>query len=150
MLATSWLATGCISTSAESGLTCSTDSGDSVNVREIYGTWKMITGYTDGNRTSTELENDYDVLVVQTGGGICRVGYVSQAPVETVMLGVYEHKVTAKKLNLQLDVPANVDVTATYSFQGSCADPRMTLRYSNGALETYQFRGKDIGDGCPF
>ncbi len=144
------LMASCIPMTSSNALVCQTESGASSNVREIYGTWKMVRGYVDGNRTEEELEHDYDVLVVQTGGGICRIGYVAQSPIETVMLGTYDHNVSTKQLGIVLSVPDEVEVTAKYSFSGSCADPRMTLRYNNGAVETYKFRSKSVGDGCPF
>ncbi|HVJ65246.1 MAG TPA: hypothetical protein VM901_08325 [Bdellovibrionota bacterium] len=148
-LALTFLAS-CIPTTSTGALTCQTEGGDTVNVREIYGTWKLIRGYTDGSRTEEELEHNYDVLVVQTGGGLCRVGYESQSPMETVMKGVYSHDVTGKTLDISLSIPYDFDVSARYSFSGGCSDPTMTLSYTNGAVETYRFRGKDIGQGCEF
>jgi hypothetical protein len=144
-------AVACVPMTNSSALVCQTEGGDSVNVREVYGTWKMVKGYVDDPRSEEELTHDYDVLVVQTGGGLCRIGYVSQSPIETVVLAAYEHNIPDKRLTLDLMVPSNAGpVSATYSFSGTCGDPRMTLRYSNGAIENYKFRGKDIGNGCPF
>lgn len=129
-------------------MVCETEGGDSANVREVYGSWKMLTGY-DVSRSPEELEHNYDVLVVQTGGAICRVSYVSKMPMETAFTGLYEHSVKDKKLTIGLLQPVQEEVTAKYSFAGSCSDATMTLRYNNGAVEKYQFRSKDVGDGCP-
>lgn len=140
----------CFTNVTTDSLICLPESGgDSINVREIYGTWKMVTGYTDGVRSEEELQNDFDVLVVQTGGALCRVSYVSQSPIETAFTGIYSQDVNANRLEITLIAPISVEVSATYSFAGGCSNPTMTLRYNNGAVEKYQFRSKDVGDGCP-
>lgn len=138
----------CVPVNQDGSLSCTTDSGASVNVHEIYGTWTMTSGYTDGPRSAAELENDYDVLVVQTGKAICRVTYVSKAAMETAFVGTYTNNVNAKSMAISLLAPTTAQVTASYSFSGGCSAPTMTLRYNNGAVERYNFRSKDTGDGC--
>jgi hypothetical protein len=115
------------------------------------GAWKKVYGYSTP-RTATELETDFDLLEIEPGDRVCEAGITNGASTGANYRALYRINTTQRTVDLQYDennVPAP-DATATtvrYSFQGTCDDTELLLRYPNGAVEKYSHYSSTVEVG---
>lgn len=127
---------------------CETADGSVVNTYSVFGTWKKIQGY-DPPRTATELELNYDLLMVLPGSTMCLVKIENGAAVSTEFVASYSHDVNQKQLGIEvLNAEGQEPMQANYSFAGSCNRTQMTLSYVGTAAqsstsERYEVVSKD-------
>lgn len=122
---------------------CETADGSVINTYTVFGTWKKVQGY-DPPRTSTELELNYELLMVLPGTTLCLVKVENGAVVSTDYVASYVHDVTQKTLDVEiLNVAEPEPYQTSYSFAGSCDKTRMTLSYADSTVEQYDIVSKD-------
>ena len=128
-----------------SGGLCQTTDGSVVDTYNIFGTWKKISGYSSP-RSETRLQNDYDVLIVMRTGGTCRVEFENAAQT-TITKEFYNftHDVDLKSLELS-SIDGEEGGSIKYRFSGSCGDTKMTWTWSNGGVEIFQYRSKNLDE----
>lgn len=121
---------------------CTNADGTSSNYSEIFGAWKMTSGYTP-TRTAAELALNFQVLVIEAGQRICEYEVVNgnTSGASQIFLGQYTHNVNAKQITVQ---GVSNSETLSYSFSGGCTAPSMTLTSNSGTVEKYEVWSKDL------
>jgi hypothetical protein len=110
--------------------------GVSVNTYQIFGKWKLLS-YSPP-RNPTELEGNYDLLIVEPGDKMCMVRVSNGVATETVFRADYTHNVRDRRAVLSYtEGEFTGEDPLQYSFSGSCGDTRMRVLYNNGVTEQY-------------
>lgn len=125
----------------EEGATASSECG----YDEIFGTWKKIDGYTDGDRSENRLEYDFQLLVVERGNRMCEAEVVNKAQNQTSNFKAdYTHDIANRRLDISYTYST---INALRAGDRSAADyrmgcrgqkPSMTLEYDSGLVEIYE------------
>jgi hypothetical protein len=137
------------------GKMCKDSSGAMVNIQQIYGQWKKISGYIDGVDEEDQRDEDFNILIVEKGGAMCQVTITSlgtqaiSATDPENYVAKYINKVSDDTLDITYSkgaAGAKGDF-ATYSFSGDCNNPTMTFSYEPGSSlkdETFRLQTKNV------
>jgi hypothetical protein len=110
--------------------------GVNIKTHQIFGQWKLLT-YSPP-RNTTELENNFDLLIVEPGNQMCMVRVENGVATETVFRAEYTHNVRDRRAVVSYTEGAfSGEDPLQYSFSGSCGDTRMRILYNNGSVEQY-------------
>ncbi len=127
---------------------CSTDG---TNTHQFAGAWKKIDGYPT-NRTAAELENSFDLLMIERGDRLCEAEILNLVPQGANYRALFTVDVNKRVASVQYDednrlAPDAVPTEIRYSFSGSCDQTNLLLRYPNGSFEKYRIYGTNVAVG---
>jgi len=128
---------------------CKTEDPEGVNTYKPSGQWKRLT-YTPA-RSSSELEVNFDILVVEPGNQVCMTEILNGVQAGAIFRGSYTHDVGAKSMLFTYEVGLSGQENLQYSFSGSCDDTRMSLRSNDGSVVSYELFNVEanVGDCHP-